>query len=160
MYSAAKKKAHTNTKPRSFTKRKPMKVLKIKNHNGKRIKRSVLRVCAFYRANSLVTEPSFFDHKKLQDFLRYEATGCLPDGIINFTSFSKSNGYANGKWVAKLNQEMMEKDIDDLLISKHEICTTGKYKWWYAKVFNYESMESFYERRFGVRMPQSQDIPA
>lgn len=112
---------------------------------GKWLKRKVLRTYAYYRRNSFFPRTSDkFSYAHLVAFHLYESTGQLPVGVASFTAFSMSNGYANGKWIAKLNADMIAVDLqqsDPRLygtptgISIRELCAQGATKWWWRNMY-------------------------
>jgi hypothetical protein len=79
----------------------------LKRLAGYRVSRQALRHYAYYRRCRLAGDVSL---KALQDFHVHESVGIFPVGISD-NEFSKLNGYANGKWAAKLNQDMIIEDL-------------------------------------------------
>ena len=102
-----------------------------------KLKRRTLRVYAYYRRHSLIPRwcMAAFDLHALQAFHVYESTGVLPKQCKTFTDFSKSNGYANGKWVAKLTHDMIKEDLQEGLITKWELVSYGACRWWYSRLW-------------------------
>jgi hypothetical protein len=80
---------------------------------GLRATRKTLRTYSVYRAYCSVPvlrkTALTLDH--LVDFHIYESIGKFPDGINTYTEFTKSNGYAYGKWQADLVQDMILEDL-------------------------------------------------
>ena len=89
-----------------------------RNKLGFNISRRALRVCSLYRRNKIADLP--VDLQALKDFHLYESRGMLPEGIKSFTEFSLNNGYANGKWISKLNIDTIRSDIENGLMFKYE----------------------------------------
>ena len=79
----------------------------LKRLAGYRVSRQALRHYAYYRRCKLAGDVSL---KALQDFHAHESAGTLPDGVSD-NEFSRLNGYANGKWIAKINQDMIIEDL-------------------------------------------------
>ena len=91
------------------------------------MKRKTLRVFNLYkRFCKGVNLP--LNQEALQDFYLYESKGILPKSIHNFTEFTKTNGFAYGKWQAKLTVEMIQEDVRKGLFSKAEFANTSHLK--------------------------------
>jgi hypothetical protein len=97
---------------------------------GIKAKRRALRHYAMYRSNAMGGKR---DIDALTEFHLYESLGKFPSSINSFTDFSKSNAYANGKWVMKLTVDMIISDLKDGLFCKEEFYDKGKYTWFYKK---------------------------
>jgi hypothetical protein len=80
---------------------------------GLKTSRKTLRAYSIYR--SYCSVPSLRETaltmECLINFHVYESLGKFPDGIKTFTEFTKSNGYAYGKWQAALVQDMILEDL-------------------------------------------------
>jgi len=93
----------------------------LKRLAGYRASRTALRHYAYYRRCRLAGDVSL---KALQDFHLHESVGILPNGISE-SEFSRFNGYANGKWVAKLTQDMIIEDLQKGNVVKIEFMNSS-----------------------------------
>jgi hypothetical protein len=88
----------------------------LKKLAGYRASRQALRHYAYYRRCRLAGDVSL---QALKDFHMHESMGALPDGVSD-SEFSRLNGYANGKWIAKLTQDMIIEDLHKGNVVKEE----------------------------------------
>jgi len=93
----------------------------LKNLAGYRASRVALRHYAYYRRCRLAGDVSL---SALQDFHVHESVGTFPTGISG-NEFSRVNGYANGKWVAKLSQDMIIEDLQKGNVVKAEFMNSS-----------------------------------
>jgi hypothetical protein len=93
----------------------------LKRLGGYRASRTALRHYAYYRRCRLAGDVSL---KALQEFHVHESTGIFPVGISEH-EFSRLNGYANGKWVAKLSQDMIIEDLQKGNVVKAEFMNSS-----------------------------------
>lgn len=85
-----------------------MKIFLSKRLGDYKVTKNALRHYSLYRRCSIGGTSSFTD---LVNFHIYESIGELPEGVVNFTAFSKTNAFANGKWIMRLTQDQIYEDI-------------------------------------------------
>jgi hypothetical protein len=93
----------------------------LKKLAGYRASKTALRHYAYYRRCRLAGDVSL---NALQEFHAHESVGAFPDGISEH-EFSRVNGYANGKWVAKLSQDMIIEDLQKGNVVKAEFMNSS-----------------------------------
>jgi hypothetical protein len=82
-----------------------------------------------YRRNSLIRNAC--TREALEQFHKYESTGQLPENTT-LQQYRQSNGFANGKWVLKVNEETICKDIQTGDFCKAEFYS-GPSGWYWKK---------------------------
>jgi hypothetical protein len=92
---------------------------------GLKLSRATARTYAFYRRNSLI--PAECTLEKLVQFHVFESTGKGDSEQIR-----ASNGWANGKWAAKVTLESILQDLQAGYVCKYEFYT-GASGWWFRK---------------------------
>lgn len=92
--------------------------------------RKALRAYALYRSCKLAGDTSL---AALKSFHLYESTGVLPEGIENAVMFSKTNGYANGKWILELTRQTVFEDIQTGKACKSEFYSKKKMQMLFPK---------------------------
>lgn len=107
----------------------------IKHLGGYRVTRRALRHYSYYR------DCSWLDDKKtlmdLVHFHVYESTGELPDSIRSYTDFTSSNGFAHGKWQARLVQDMILEDLSKGNVCKAEFMNSHHHREVFDELPNY-----------------------
>ena len=116
----------------------------LKRLNDLKVSRKALRHYALYRSIGKHLDVSL---SALKEFHSYEALGVLPISSNGFTDFSKSNGYAYGKWILKLTQDTIIKDLTEGNVVKAEFMNSShifKNFGFYPAVFQYKRSNWFW----------------